>query len=75
MLDSSMNLFLTGGESKICPCQSPCITYDYNEDGQINLGEAVSAVTDYFDLKINLETVISVIVCYFGSNEEQYSNI
>jgi len=46
----------------------PCLDYDSSDDGIIELDEAVSAVIDYFDYKIDLGTVITVINCYF-SNE------
>jgi len=46
----------------------PCVLYDTNESGIIELDEAVLAVLDYFDTKIDLDTVIDVIICYFSSN-------
>lgn len=44
---------------------SPCEMYDFNKNGSIELAEAVAAVIDYFDFKIDLETTVAVIVCYF----------
>lgn len=47
---------------------TPCVLYDTNDSGLIELDEAVAAVIDYFDRKIDLDTVVGVIVCYFSSN-------
>jgi len=53
------------GVGDVCEL-APCEMYDFNENGSIELGEAVAAVMDYFDFKINLEITVSVIICYFG---------
>jgi len=47
-------------------CSEPCEIYDLNDSGVIELDEAVKAVIDYFDYKIDLETVVTVIICYFS---------
>jgi len=46
---------------------SPCEYYDTNGNDVIGIDEAVQAVIDYFDNKINRETAIAVIICYFDS--------
>lgn len=45
---------------------NPCVKYDTNGTPGIQLSEAVNAITDYFSLKIDLQTVVTVIMCYFG---------
>jgi hypothetical protein len=40
--------------------------YDENEDGVIQKGEAIQAVTDYFDLKITKLQVLEVLQLYFS---------
>lgn len=47
-------------------CTDPCCIYDTNGTMGIQLDEAVAAVRDYFDSKIDLETAITVISCYFA---------
>jgi len=45
---------------------NPCIKYDTNGIPGIQLSEAVSAITDYFNFEIDLQTVVAVIMCYFS---------
>jgi hypothetical protein len=44
----------------------PCVIYDTNGVAGIQLDEAIDAVNDYFDGKINLATAIDVVNCFFG---------
>lgn len=51
--------FTSGGEISICNL------YDTDNSRCINLGETVNVITDYFNDKVELQTVISVITCYY----------
>jgi len=46
--------------------QTPeCNVYDLDNNGCIHLDETVKAINDYFNNEIGLQTVISVITCYY----------
>jgi len=57
---------ITPIEELVVCTYSPCELYDVDGNGCIELNEAVAAVINYFDLKINLDTVVQVIICYFS---------
>lgn len=68
---ASADVFVNIGEKVIkdfvLSYSEPCEVYDLNGNGIIELNEAVAAVVDYFDYKIDLQTTVSVIVCYFDT--------
>jgi len=55
-----------GNSGNSCSMPDACCDFDANDNGAIELSEAVAAVTAYFDAQISLGDAIAVINCYFG---------
>ena len=48
------------------PDKGPCDIYDTNGTTGIQIDEALQAVTDYFDGKVDIDTALAVVTCYFA---------